>query len=826
MLNKEFLKKLDKQENKIIFARITSLSMDDLPLETLEGKVTSGSISIDGESSVRRSCNLSMVVEPEVFTKYFWTLNTKFKLEIGLINFTDKRYPDIIWFNQGVYIINSFSAQVSATGYSISLSGQDKMCRLNGTIGGTLESAVNFSIIEQVDANGNVRYIHQTLKNIIIEALHHYGGEPFHNIIINDLDDTGLILQEYRYDIPLYLIRDAAPPSNEEYYQGTLDGKKICWYDDGKEELEETTLEELNSYDSLVDTIDSRDDAETVYFNFQDESWTENEKKLQGKKIAKIVYGETAGYMETDLTYNGELIAKAGDTIENAVLSKIKSMLGNYEYFYDVDGRFIFQKKKNFINTSWAPSSGDYIENLIEDTESMYTFAEKDMLISLSSAPTITNIRNDFSIWGETKQKTPIHLRYALHNKPTTYTTFEVYDKELQAYNSKHQLVAVGQESVVYTADKKIYEEIRSQNPNKKVFLCDWREVLYRMALDYSRFNHFDDYALRLKKFNPIYSNGTTTYEYFYPDILSFWQELYNMNQEPIYAVEHSLEDGGKYYILKDRDTTRNKMDVEYYSIDYIYSDDEITTILQGLSKGIKVYQRLEDDTYKRVAYPFEENAELYVYAPNYVETTYNEEDYEKNEDTGEIPKKPLFFIIEESEFYPEGHTHQYWHKNVYEAPSSLIFWFDFLEGIDEYKIATIGHRPKSDSEGKVQALYYPDTPNIIFRTSTSEGEIMKTGYRYFNITQQDLERMFVTSGQGLSAKERLDQLLYNHINATESLNITSLPVFWLEPNHRITVTDSETGINGDFIVTRLNFQISYNTTMTLTTTKAIDYII
>ena len=46
---------------------------------------------------------------------------------------------------------------------------------------------------------------------------------------------------------------------------------------------------------------------------------------------------------DLDTTYNGELIAKAGETI-TSVLDKIKNMLGNFEYFYDVDGRFIFQE--------------------------------------------------------------------------------------------------------------------------------------------------------------------------------------------------------------------------------------------------------------------------------------------------------------------------------------------------------------------------------------------------------------------------------------------------------------------------------------------------
>jgi hypothetical protein len=56
---------------------------------------------------------------------------------------------------------------------------------------------------------------------------------------------------------------------------------------------------------------------------------------------ARIDYGEAAGYMETDLTYAGDLIGNAGETIVG-ILDKIKNMLGDFEYFYDIDGRFIF----------------------------------------------------------------------------------------------------------------------------------------------------------------------------------------------------------------------------------------------------------------------------------------------------------------------------------------------------------------------------------------------------------------------------------------------------------------------------------------------------
>ena len=57
--------------------------------------------------------------------------------------------------------------------------------------------------------------------------------------------------------------------------------------------------------------------------------------------LTKIDYGDTAGFRPTDLTYAGDLIANVGESI-TSVLDKIKNMLVEFEYFYDVEGRFVF----------------------------------------------------------------------------------------------------------------------------------------------------------------------------------------------------------------------------------------------------------------------------------------------------------------------------------------------------------------------------------------------------------------------------------------------------------------------------------------------------
>jgi hypothetical protein len=61
-----------------------------------------------------------------------------------LENKIDNKYPDIIWFNQGIYLITSFNTSQSASSYNISIQGKDKMCLLNGDLGGDLPASVDF----------------------------------------------------------------------------------------------------------------------------------------------------------------------------------------------------------------------------------------------------------------------------------------------------------------------------------------------------------------------------------------------------------------------------------------------------------------------------------------------------------------------------------------------------------------------------------------------------------------------------------------------------------------------------------------------------------
>ena len=48
------------------------------------------------------------------------------------------------------------------------------------------------------------------------------------------------------------------------------------------------------------------------------------------------------------------------------------------------------------------------------------------------------------------------------------------------------------------------------------------------MALDYEKYGHNDDYAVKLTQNNPEFKNGCTGYESYYADLLAYWRKIYN----------------------------------------------------------------------------------------------------------------------------------------------------------------------------------------------------------------------------------------------------------------------------------------------------------
>lgn len=1107
MFDSEFLSQLFSAHERELYAKIVALNMDEEPIEEIQGRVTSGSVPVDGSSIVRRTCSLTLVANELNINDYVWGIKTKIRLFIGLKNKIDLKYPDIIWFKMGTFILTSFSSSISASGYTVSIQGKDKMCLLNGDIGGNLTAlSYDFGAVDVINKNGFTYSEKLPLKKIISKAVHDFAKEPYHNIVINDLDECGLELLEYRGPTPLYFIYN---PNTLEVSNMVLNTNQKYFLKD-KKEYSIATMEEIN------DSLEKQNKAPQFVFKtltgdavFNEQLLTPTEfygdstLNLGPYNIIKIEKGMTCGYRSTELVYAGQLTSAVGDTI-TTMLSKIVSMLGNFEYFYNADGQFVFQKKRTYINTSWNNminnGEEDWVENAAYTSSYIFSFEDGNLITSYQNSPNLANLRNDFSIWGakttSSGASVPIHLRYAIDEKPlyytsldgTTYTTrnkeevefdqknfqqglYKKYEKEPSKYGLSEdwwevrdwakawefsglpvptemlrvycpifakitfnkeldgqQLSSdlyysyVSNESYYHnsnisgiTTDDLVFMNNRYQRyhgscahtytwwldafkpggiyeggeayfykpmvpatddcPSIEIgtnikYSLDWRELIYRMAEDFNKHGDEDDFLANVREKNSFfYPTGYTGYEQYYVDISGFWRQLYDPEYTASYDIisltKKQYEDEARFHTETDEDPWYYDMpvyrqcdedEIFYSSINYYiknkeeYSLVEITKrdleknptnyyVMSGtevkplplsvayFNEGGEYYKRAENgyikvlnpvkddiinyytrdahrsyfpcmkieafvngrlyfiqyedngsiqykpitglkeniylsnpgDYFKRVIkggqilfenctiiQPFDKEREYYL---DGTEKAYTKEEYEKLGYNNKLQYAVITYTYtpvihpklsydEKATYYKKGlqeyyldlkDPNLYWNKKVNDSPEALNFWFDFLDSygdLSEYSVHNVGDRPKAVNDNNVKAIYFRETPGVIFVENLKDlpQNERKSGYTYAQLPSY-LEYLFTISGQGKSAKDVLDEYLYNYSYCTESITISALPIYSLEPNTRIFVRDDKSGINGEYIISKISFPLDANGTMSINATKVVDRI-
>lgn len=378
----DFLEKINSDRQQTQYVKITLLDWEENPIEEIQGLTTGGSINLNGDSAVRRTCNLSMYVYKENYMRItdpnnMISINKKVFLEVGLKNNTDKYTDyDIIWQPQGIYVITACGTSHSTSGITLNINLQDKMCLLNGTCGGVLPSSIQFDRYDTIDESGAYITLRPTIVQIIRELVNHWGNEQLGKIIIKDIDERIKCAMRWIGDTPIYAY------NNEGQYHMTTN-KSIA---------EQYAYTEYN-------------------------------------------WGEDVGYIFTDFTYPEDLIANPGDTI-CTILDKIKSTLGNYEYFYDVDGNFHFQEIKNYLNITQATTDLNNMHNEqylvdISKGQNVYNFKDSKLFTSYSNSPNYSNIKNDYVVWGIRQNtegiKVPIRYHLAIDSKPQTGNIYNVF---------------------------------------------------------------------------------------------------------------------------------------------------------------------------------------------------------------------------------------------------------------------------------------------------------------------------------------------------------------------------------------------------------------
>jgi len=81
------------------------------------------------------------------------------------------------------------------------------------------------------------------------------------------------------------------------------------------------------------------------------------------------------------------------------------------------------------------------------------------------------------------------------------------------------------------------------------------------------------------------------------------------------------------------------------------------------------------------------------------------------------------------------------------------------------------------------------------------------------------------TGGSKNSAYNYVRDLLYQYTSYNESISIQSLPIYYLEPNTRVEVRDSESNIFGDYMISSISIPLDINSTMSISATRALEKI-
>ena len=172
-------------------------------------------------------------------------------------------------------------------------------------------------------------------------------------------------------------------------------------------------------------------------------------------------------------------------------------------------------------------------------------------------------------------------------------------------------------------------------------------------------------------------------------------------------------------------------------------------------------------------------------------------------------------------------------YKEVIKTPSDIDYFLDFIDSgaeISKFSISNIGRRSQIITDSKVNCVFEPDIPDFILiekgkeDTDTKRKECETKGQNYVQM-DSSIFNLLTTGGSKNSAYNYVRELLYQYTSYNESISIQSVPIYYLEPNTRITVQDKESNIFGDYMISNISIPLDINSTMSISATRALERI-
>lgn len=749
-----FLCELDKFNNKFIYVKIIVLDMEEHPISSIEGRIEDGaSINIDGSSAMRRTCSLNFVALEEendlTNIENLLSINKKIKIEIGIENnFLNNYNDEIFWFPQGIFVITEPEISNSSSGCTISLSCKDKMALLNGDCGGNLPSSITFHEYDQILGLQKVDNIPSEPNNYTI-----YFFE-------NSITLKGETSQFWRWSKTQGFFASSAAEINTTISMPNpiydIIQTLVCNY--GGESIDKIIINDIPlEIKQLVRNCSSG----SIFYNPGTGEYSMNQSLGIDNSGSWLEFkpGEDCGYVYTDFTYPGELVSGIGDNI-CSVLDKIKNTLGNYEYFYDIDGNFVFQEIRNYLNVSYSPPAlgrmiiplnydSDVFKNYLTDITKLSTNEDRINLIL-----NVVNTRGIFL----NKEDINFNISYPSvdGNIEKVIITYVVSDAAWKKVNN----------TFIINEDNYLVD----YNSNKKSIYV---------------FNENDNLITNFSN-SPSYTNIKNDFH--------IWGK--NDSGKPIHyhlAIKEKPSVMNTYYIILDNKQVK-VVGKDKGGFPYTPDDWRIELFLRGKEKESR---GMRPDIYEQ---------EIIDYLP----TMFS---FKQNND-GSITGEYLEDITK---------------------VNNLNYFIDYLEptnSLYDYSIDLIGSRIYSYQQDSIIRMFNNDVPNIIIINKDGDqiynNEIIKKcvneGQTYSNV-DGIIYSNFGIGTLGYTAQEVARDLLYQYTDYNSAISFSCVPIFYLEPNTRITVRDKKSNIYGDYIIKSISRPLNGQGTMNVSAVRALEKI-
>ena len=680
----EILSYIDELQYKVLFVRINVLDNEEYSLKSIEGYATDGSININGSSAVRRTGSVTVV------TRYL-----------------ENSQRD----NTNLEIMNEVTNMKT-------LLAMNKRVSIEVGIENSGQNYQEFNIFwfplgKFIISNAQVSYNQQG----IIVSLNLNDKMALLNGEAGGTIDTAIS--------DLHLNEDGSP---------------IYLYDIIEALLVE--FGDLKPYEYVISDIPR--EIKNIY------SVAEKEINVDigDGKTKTFLSGEPIGYAYAPFYWPGSesLTTSAGESVVS-VLEKIKNKLGNYEFFFDVQGIFHFQEIKNYENEGssiddlTAAINEKYFTNTYRGM-SKYSFADSKIVTAYANNPQYNLIKNDYVIWGKIPQ-TEISIKY-------------------------HLIIAD-------LPNEKNYWQYQLQESDD-----EWKAVFAKSFTD------AEDMAENVE----WYLNGS-------------------------YAV---TEDGVGILIEKSKEPPLAEV-----------SKGNITLI----GNIIGQIQDLSDDDWR---------IKMYLSA---IEKTEKER---KILDKEVLENIPLMFAPREN---GTGEHSAFSWREEYKDPSrsNLTYYLDGLNTangefmdkvpIQDFGFETIGKRTKVITDDDVNCLFADAPPNIWIKTISEEekedntSQTSDTEEEQVKYIEAELENGTLIVPESAvtpnlikkSAYDTMRSVIHESLGYSNNINLTTLPIYHLDVNQRITVDNYESDIHGDFVINSINIPLNLNGTMTINARRAIERV-